>query len=583
MWVVVALFLLPAVLSIEVEKTVRSRLAVETFESFEFREGGSIFIHVKSVSNDNVALFVCSNNHWKSFMRYQDCEPNRTTHCLVNGVKLEKGQDISLRVPATDSYHFMLQDCEYNYNAAGSTKLQYQLLNPHHSQLPYGSEPLPILYIVLTSCWLAVLGVWFILGAYVWGKRGTVRVWRNVRSGLRGIFACCCRVSPSYLSPLDSNTSYREEEEDVQEIEMEELSRSSHSFDIESPPEIELVEVEHDNEELQSRVDDDATTHLVPDQRPAVHHRSTENPLDRRSSGSVHLLLSLIVIVKLLVTSMDMIYWLLMKYNGTKVAFWAHLYGFQYAVVEAIFFLVVIMIISGWKISRNRLPEGEVRTNLLAVILLLSSLLFFSFYSEGYYFLSYMTLYFFMLPKAYRAGMDHLRLLKVQRRLMQHISDSDLVGQRTARRERDKIITVLAAKIGTQTLLVVAVLVLLVISPVVSLLHAGLPFYTDWINHVLTESVILIAMVVILFLLAPNSRRGIFSYVGLLSALDVMSARQLDEMLRSTESSDAEEQEQQRLDVDKDVIIVQYPTGSDSSKLVQKSLALGFREYDLYQ
>lgn len=88
---------------------------------------------------------------------------------------------------------------------------------------------------------------------------------------------------------------------------------------------------------------------------------------------------------------------------------------FCFAVSETAFFCALLLVAKGWRITRYRLPATEGRTISVALLLLLITLVFFSFYDHnGYYLLSLMIMYFFMLPKIMTSVGRNIRVLDAQ-------------------------------------------------------------------------------------------------------------------------------------------------------------------------
>jgi hypothetical protein len=137
----------------------------------------------------------------------------------------------------------------------------------------------------------------------------------------------------------------------------------------------------------------------------------------RASRVPIHSLLVVVSFLKLLVVITALSYWRICQQSGhcleqlkylqvfntsylITFSFYC-LQSFMFALSETAFFCSLLLIAKGWRITRARLPSSEIRTISVALILLLSTLLFFSFYNDGYYFLSLMIMYFFMLPKIF--------------------------------------------------------------------------------------------------------------------------------------------------------------------------------------
>ena len=144
--------------------------------------------------------------------------------------------------------------------------------------------------------------------------------------------------------------------------------------------------------------------------------------------------------LKLAVVVVALCYWHTFQATGKDIVQLKYLQSFIYALSETAFFCALLLIskgfpflplslpssplpislylysfplhlIPGWRITRSNLPPSEIRTISVALVLLLSTLLFFSFYNDGYYFLSLMIMYFFMLPKIFTSITRNTRAL----------------------------------------------------------------------------------------------------------------------------------------------------------------------------
>jgi cation transport ATPase len=122
--------------------------------------------------------------------------------------------------------------------------------------------------------------------------------------------------------------------------------------------------------------------------------------------------------LKLSVVTIALCYWEIMQSQGTGVIPLQYLQSLLFAISETALFCALLLVAKGWRITRTGLPASEIRTIAVALILLLSTLLFFSFYNEGYYFLSLMIMYFFMLPKIFTSITRNTRALQTQLLLM---------------------------------------------------------------------------------------------------------------------------------------------------------------------
>ncbi len=136
---------------------------------------------------------------------------------------------------------------------------------------------------------------------------------------------------------------------------------------------------------------------------------------------TVHWLLEVVVISKLLVVLAGFAYWRVCATTGICYSQLDYLQCFLFAFSESLLFAVLLLIAKGWNVTRWELPVSEIRTICVALILLLATLLFFSLYNDSYYFLSLMIMYFFMLPKIFTAISRNLKKLSMQRVFLERL------------------------------------------------------------------------------------------------------------------------------------------------------------------
>jgi len=97
--------------------------------------------------------------------------------------------------------------------------------------------------------------------------------------------------------------------------------------------------------------------------------------------------------------------------SGSRFTIISTLQSFLFAFSETAFFGVLYLTSKGWRIIRSGLPASEIRSTFIALFILVSTLLFFSFYNTEYYWLSLVLMYFFMLPKIFTSISHNIRTL----------------------------------------------------------------------------------------------------------------------------------------------------------------------------
>lgn len=152
----------------------------------------------------------------------------------------------------------------------------------------------------------------------------------------------------------------------------------------------------------------------------------------------------------------------------------------------------MLLIAKGWRIIRPTLPGAEVRTMFVALILLLATLLFFSFYNDGYYFLSLMIMYFFMLPKIFTSITTNTTILEAQILM-------------TGRAQTDNDATSLLQKLHLFKTLRTSVVVYLGSILLVSAMRIIMVWYLDWFNFVMNELVVVLTIALVSYILLPHN------------------------------------------------------------------------------
>eukprot|EP01094_Clydonella_sp_ATCC50884_P023685 TRINITY_DN5747_c0_g1_i1.p1 TRINITY_DN5747_c0_g1~~TRINITY_DN5747_c0_g1_i1.p1 ORF type:complete len:502 (+),score=193.46 TRINITY_DN5747_c0_g1_i1:172-1677(+) len=254
--------------------------------------------------------------------------------------------------------------------------------------------------------------------------------------------------------------------------------------------------------------------------------------------------------------------WMAVENTGYENV-WLELAGsFLFAASEAALLTVLTMVATGWKVTTAHMPSQEFRSVLVALSLLLSTLLFFSLYNDGYYFLALMILYFFMLPKIFStasrtANVLHTQALLLTRSLERNEGDAD--GMREA-------VETLLAKV--QVLRAVRFLAggycVVVLGKAIA--HMFMPYRLDYLNYVLNEVASLAVVSAALALLRPSYKR-LFTilpshYQQLLST-QIASHHHLLDRLRHYLANE-EPDERNTVDLSK-VTILRYPQAKEAT------------------
>lgn len=258
--------------------------------------------------------------------------------------------------------------------------------------------------------------------------------------------------------------------------------------------------------------------------------------------------------LKFSVVTVAFSYWKICSIQGNCLIALTYTESFLFSVSEACFFCTLLLIAKGWKITRNQLPPGEIRTILAAMVLLLATLIFFSFYNDGYYFISLMIMYFFMIPKIFTSIGRNCRILRTQLMFSPHRSNT-----------LNSLIV--SKKIQLFKHLRTGIAIYLGAILVVNSIRIVMVWYLDWVNYLLNEVVVLIMLNFISFLLSPQ-RKLIWTPIPEFdsSLFDI-----LPDLF--SESDVALLQQYQTYSPDpKDIIIIEYPSDERSRVIILNDL-----------
>jgi len=214
-------------------------------------------------------------------------------------------------------------------------------------------------------------------------------------------------------------------------------------------------------------------------------------------SNVLHFALLGAVTLKLFVMMVQSVYWNLYR-DGRRFDELMYARRIVFAASECCLFGVMLVCSKGWKITRISMRTGELRTLLMALALLFAALVCFSFYSDDYYFLSLMIMYFFMLPKIFSSVTKNVRNLETQVWMAQNVQLPALNANAFSR------------KLTMFRILRAAVVTYLATILLVNSLRIVLIWYLDWINVAVNEIVALAIVAVLTHILRPGST-GVFT------------------------------------------------------------------------
>jgi hypothetical protein len=98
----------------------------------------------------------------------------------------------------------------------------------------------------------------------------------------------------------------------------------------------------------------------------------------------LHYLLGLVMLLKIMVVGASLTYWRICSKTGYCYNSLLYLQSFLFAVSESVFFSLLLLVSKGYKITRPNLPREEMKDVSVSLVLLLATLLFFSFYNPGF-------------------------------------------------------------------------------------------------------------------------------------------------------------------------------------------------------
>lgn len=216
---------------------------------------------------------------------------------------------------------------------------------------------------------------------------------------------------------------------------------------------------------------------------------------DRRNL--VHVALVGVILLKTLVVFLSAWYWQLYR-SGRRVDALSYARKVTFASSEAAFFAAFLVVSKGWRITRMHMRSSELKTLLLALCGLLVALSFFSFYSNDYYFLSLMIMYFFLLPKIFSGITKNVRSLENQIWMAENVQ-----------LPRESL-NAFQHKLQVFRFLRGSVIAYLGTILLINSLRIVVLWYWDWINVLINEAVSFLIIAFVSVALKPG-RGGVFT------------------------------------------------------------------------
>ena len=218
--------------------------------------------------------------------------------------------------------------------------------------------------------------------------------------------------------------------------------------------------------------------------------------LRRRTYKNVlHYLLGGVLLLKIFVVACSLAYWRICQRTGYCYDLLQYLQSFLFALSESSFFSVLLLISKGYKITRPSLPRDELRDVSVALMLLLCALLFFSFYNPGYYLLSLMIMYFFLLPKIFNSISQNVHALRAQILMLEEVQR---VQNRDALASFRNKLRVFQFIRNTVVVYLLAILAVSIFRMLVG------PYNLDWLNYFINELVSLCMVLVVIWIVRPQ-------------------------------------------------------------------------------
>jgi hypothetical protein len=220
--------------------------------------------------------------------------------------------------------------------------------------------------------------------------------------------------------------------------------------------------------------------------------------------------MSVVLLLKLSLICAAFLYWNQLRRVGIRSEYIYMADSILVAISESMLFLVLALVAKGWKLTRSSLTD-DARPFTLGVLLVLSSLLIYSLYTDGYYFLSLTILYFFVVPKIFTSSTQNSGVVQAQILLL-HDSQRSATITPVEREQSEQAIQSLQAKARVFRALRITVVAYFLIVLVVSVLKAVLPYNLKYLSYALNESCMFALLASLAYALRPN-QSGVFTQV----------------------------------------------------------------------
>jgi len=294
-----------------------------------------------------------------------------------------------------------------------------------------------------------------------------------------------------------------------------------------------------------------------------------------KNKSPLHYILLGVIILKELVVCLIAYYWWMFSSTGYRFTIISTLQSFLFAFSESAFFAVLYLTSKGWRILRSGMPASEVRSTFIALFVLVSTLLFFSFYNTEYYWLSLVLMYFFMLPKIFTSISQNIRIIDSHIATFLHRGGG---GPQAMEGGVQVYISLLQVKrtmfVKIRTCLVVYLIAMLLVNSLVRILVA---WDLLWISRLCDEAIVMIIVAYVAWNLRPALKVFFTSMEEMrpfLSIQVLLEGRQNEEdMEEGVEVSDP-------WDVSK-TLVIQWPekmAGKKEREIMRLPLTLGHEE-----
>jgi hypothetical protein len=291
---------------------------------------------------------------------------------------------------------------------------------------------------------------------------------------------------------------------------------------------------------------------------------------NRKHQSPLHYIIWGVLVLKEAVVGLIYFYWWMYSSTGHRFTVLSTLQSFLFAFSETAFFGVLYLTSKGWRIIRSGLPATEIRSTFIALIILTSTLLFFSFYNTEYYWLSLVLMYFFMLPKIFTSISQNIRLLDAQIALfMRHTNELVDADRYLSLMKRKRF---MFHKIRNS--LVVYLISMLVVNSLVRVLVA---WDYLWITRLCDEVIVVLIVGYVAWNVRPS--QNIF-FTSLEEMAPFLSLRVLLENRLENQGDDEDRNEVEAWDIHKTVAI-QWPFKLETERvwnITRLPLSLGYEE-----